>query len=515
MHEYFTDPNIEGIYETQVPLVFRSVMELGCACTVNPKSKDKIGTSETLSLSDLQMKEKGFRYLDSDIRKIYMYHSVADQRGIIGLFFLATNTAKVYIVQPFAQAERPNLNLEKMLKENTFSESQITQPLTQPTYDIQFVLTYVSSHKQAYKRAQADLEVYQQERRGPSVVIAQTPITIGNLCHSMPVLNDFPVIPMAFNNEDSRYPPLKWIMFCTKRMLQRFMMVDEWFADILNYSKYSCIPIGNIEPDYPIYITDLLYSRILKNNGHVLWISEGPRPDLGGLEDDDNELLIAENIQNTVQICHSGSYHNVCVELELIHLDINTIIQSKFINDIEGIQGDMSSELRSHEINIQQQTKKTTESLLIYDESILCSESFKLLKVLVSQWFKEVGESNSEQADTLLSHFYRWIMNPHAKLYDPALAKMIFKMMKKVFLQLLANMKKLGSKVVYANFNKIIICTPKHTKEDAEIYVDYILKNIQKKKLFTFLKLIPKRYWDQLLWMDPANFGGLKSKEKE
>ena len=30
-------PDIEGVYETQVPLAFRAVVALGCVCTVSKK----------------------------------------------------------------------------------------------------------------------------------------------------------------------------------------------------------------------------------------------------------------------------------------------------------------------------------------------------------------------------------------------------------------------------------------------------------------------------------------------
>ena len=30
-----SSPDIEGVYETQVPLEFRAVLNLGCVCTVN------------------------------------------------------------------------------------------------------------------------------------------------------------------------------------------------------------------------------------------------------------------------------------------------------------------------------------------------------------------------------------------------------------------------------------------------------------------------------------------------
>lgn len=46
--------------------------------------------------------------------------------------------------------------------------------------------------------------------------------------------------------------------------------------------------------------------------------------------------------------------------------------------------------------------------------------------------FTEVGKSNLH-ADMLLVHFYRWMRSPQAKLYDPALHRLVHGMMRKVW----------------------------------------------------------------------------------
>jgi DNA polymerase epsilon subunit 1 len=61
--------------------------------------------------------------------------------------------------------------------------------------------------------------------------------------------------------------------------------------------------------------------------------------------------------------------------------------------------------------------------------------------------------------------------------------------MKKVFWQLVAEFRKLGSRVVFANFNKIIICTTKTNLEDARAYTEFIVGNIRKKDLFRWIDI--------------------------
>jgi DNA polymerase epsilon subunit 1 len=122
------------------------------------------------------------------------------------------------------------------------------------------------------------------------------------------------------------------------------------------------------------------------------------------------------------------------------------------------------------------------------------------------------GEEGAEghPVDTLIAHFYRWISSSHSKLYDYSLHRLVHGLMKKVFFQLIAEFKKLGSKILFANFNRIIIVTNKTTVRDATTYCDFILNNLRQKELFSWLDIEPKRYWENLFFMDHANYGGIE-----
>lgn len=106
-------------------------------------------------------------------------------------------------------------------------------------------------------------------------------------------------------------------------------------------------------------------------------------------------------------------------------------------------------------------------------------------------------------ADRLLAHVYRWVISHQAAQYDPALHRLVSTMMKKVcrrpsrrapspwcpspgllallrqvYMQLLAEFKRLGAGVVYASLNTIILSTTKTTAPEAHAYIDYVLKSI-------------------------------------
>lgn len=68
-------------------------------------------------------------------------------------------------------------------------------------------------------------------------------------------------------------------------------------------------------------------------------------------------------------------------------------------------------------------------------------------------------ESGKDQvnkpAQNLWSNFYRWISTPHSKFYDPMIHKLVHKMITKVFYMMVAEVKKLGVSIIYADFNRV------------------------------------------------------------
>ena len=87
--------------------------------------------------------------------------------------------------------------------------------------------------------------------------------------------------------------------------------------------------------------------------------------------------------------------------------------------------------------------------------------------------------------------------------------------MKKLFFHLVSEFKRLGSVIVYADFNKIIVNTKKRTVSDAVSYVNYVTENIKNKEIFHSIEMGLGSVWDVLLWCDPANYAGVAGDMKE
>jgi DNA polymerase epsilon subunit 1 len=510
---------IEGVYESQVPSIFRVVTDVGCICELNKNAKAKLDNNNTLCSSDLKTVREASKYLKNPPKKIYMYHSNHERiGGIVGLFIFATMQAKIYIIQPTVFSEQPSINFQKILKDayNKFKRSSEYEPNSE-TDEIMTKLEfnhyeYVQSKEEAFEKVHLDLETYQRERRGPTVFLSESTYSVERLLHCIPILSDYPVIRMAFNDDDNKYPALGWIQSSTKLLMTRLLPMTSWFETMIQYSRYAKTPIGNIEPDFTVYLYDLIYARLLKSDNQLLWISESSRPDLGGMEGDDILSIIAsEEMHKNIEVNHSGMYNGMCVELELFKLDINSILQSQHINDLEGTNYEQAlAEIQDQVKNSKNNNASGVKLEQMYDDSVLCASAFRVLKSMISALFSDVQEDENYLADMLLMSFYRWLRSSNAKLYDPSLNRMIYKLMKKVFLQLLATLKKLGATIVYADLNRIVLSTNKIGMNEVQEYIQFITGSIAKNNLFTWIDMRPKKYFSNLLWMNPSNYAGIE-----
>ena len=147
-----------------------------------------------------------------------------------------------------------------------------------------------------------------------------------------------------------------------------------------------------------------------------------------------------------------------------------------------------------------------------YDETALCSAAFRIMRSMVNAWLREVAIHRNVFSDFQIVHFYRWIRSSSALLYDPALRRNLNNLMRKMFLQIIAEFQRLGAEIIYADFNRIILNSGKKNIVDAISYVEYIVQSIRNKELFHSINLTYQQCWEHLLWMDTANFGGPKGK---
>ncbi|KAH0625488.1 hypothetical protein JD844_015027, partial [Phrynosoma platyrhinos] len=502
-------PDIEGVYETQVPLLLRALIRLGCICMVNKHLVRHLTgrEAETFDLEHLEMRSLAqFSYLEpGSIRHIYLYHHSQGNKALFGLFIPSQRKASVFVLDTVRSNQMPNLTNMYSAERSAMVE-KVGQELLPPDKHT-FEVRAETDRKTVYRAIQRLLLAYKDERRGPTLIAVQSNWDLKRLASGMPIFEEFPLVPVQVA-DDINYGILDWQRHGARHMIRRYLNLDTCLSQAFDMSRYYHIPIGNLPDDVSTFGTDLFFSRHLHRHNHLLWLSPTSRPDLGGKEADDSRLVM--EFDEKIFFAISA----VCVELDLQSLAVNTILQSHHVNDMEGassmcISFDVIQQASLEDMVTGNQAANVPAS---YDEAALCSNTFRILKSVVVGWVKEITQYHNVYADNQVIHFYRWLRSPTSLLYDPALHRMLHNMMKKLFLQLVAEFKRLGSAVIYANFNRIILCTKKRHIEDALAYVEYITKSIHSKEIFHSLTISFSRCWEFLLWMDPANYGGIKGK---
>ncbi|KAL4326663.1 hypothetical protein AHAS_Ahas13G0022600 [Arachis hypogaea] len=494
------DPDVEGIYETKVPLEFNAIVQLGCVCKVDKSAKQR-SLQDSWNLSELHMKTTTeCSYLEQLISFFYLYHSISEGRAIYVGYFPASKAITVVVVNPYQNKDLSLAYLERQFHDACQALS-IQPP---PRNSISFKVDYVSHVKDAETLMQRAINDRRNEYHGPMVAIIECP-NVQLLKLGIRSLDDFPCLSIPCNARDSQYQILGWQQVAGKIGMQRCAASGQWLNERIALSRYAHVPLGNFELDWLIFTADTFFSRALRDSQQVLWISDGGLPDLGGINDE--ETCFLDEVHQPV-LTYPGAYRKVTVELKIHHLAVDALLKSNQVNEMEG------GALLGFDNEFNSGANPTIDQSG-FDEAASCTHAFRILKQLIQRCLADAVTSQNTYADAMLQHLYRWLCSPQSKLHDPALHQLLHKVMQKVFAMLLAEFRKLGATIVFANFSKIIIDTGKYDLAAAKAYCDSLLRTIQSRDLFEWIELEPLQFWRSLLFMDQYNYGGIPAKSDE
>ncbi|OIT28308.1 PREDICTED: DNA polymerase epsilon catalytic subunit A-like [Nicotiana attenuata] len=493
---HLADPEVEGIYETKVPLEFSAILQMGCVCKVDKAAK-KRNPQDGWSLSELHMKTTTeCPYLDQSITFFYLYHSLSDGRAIYVGYFPSSKMIHVVVVNPFQNKELSPHILERHYYEACQTLSG--QPITQKE-GISFKVDYVKHIKEAERILQRIIN--EHRHHGPAVAMIECP-DAHSLKSGIRALDDFPCISIPCNARDSQYQALGWQNVAAKIGMQRCVTSSQWLNERITLSRYAHVPIGNFDVDWLMHTADIFFSRALRDQQQVLWISDNGIPDLGGVNDEVSSFM--DEVNQPV-LTYPGAYRKVTVELKIHHLAVDALLKSNQVNEMEGgtlfgLDQDLNS------------TTNFTNDNYCFDATTSCAPAFRVLKQLIQRCLTDAVTSGNIFADAMLQHLYRWLCSPRSRLHDPALHSMLHKVMQKMFALLVAELRKLGAAIVFASFSKIIIDTGKSDVSAARAYCDSVIKTVQNRELFEWIELEPLQFWHSLLFMDQYNYGGIQAR---
>lgn len=507
----FNHPSTEGVYETQVPLEIRALLSLGSHCKVR---KDKVSRSrieDRFELLDLvPQTEVASKYFSrpKDYHYVYLHHLHSDNRHLFTLVGATLPEPRCFVVGMGQKpAQMPNVG---RLYREAFNEIQAK--FGGPRSDIvefkdrlDIEASFHQTEREALKAINKALAKYQDVKRGPAIVVICSPRPVNSLIQHARMLTEFPFITLRPQEQENRLQTLSWLQPALKQALKSYLEMGTWVEERINQARYGNVPVGNIPDDVYLFFADLTFARRLRKNDMVLWWSPGTRPDLGGREDDENMYIVNE-LENP-EITNPAAYHTVCIEIDMLRLCLNTLMEAPVINELEGTTGVMGFDNTLHSLD--EYNNGTVNTTAVFGEGMISAKTFTMLRATVQQWFQEAIGKEDSLGELMLDVLHRWLQSPNANMHDPCLYGLVHGLMKKIFMQLVAEFKRLGASIVFANFHRIILATSKDSVQSAISYGEYLFRSVTSKQVFEVLDLRLVDYWELLVWMDEMNYGGI------
>ncbi|ORY84392.1 DNA polymerase epsilon [Protomyces lactucae-debilis] len=488
-------PSVEGIYERQLPLVDRALISLGSQCSFVETRAGALGEAMSngfalTSLKELDAATKN-NYLSSiDFHYIFIMHVVAGPKEMVA-FFSSHKSEAVFVSFDTAR-EQGKANVVRIYREQRQAALEALGDLADKYPNEMAVNNQVHNTEPRYLRAIADaIKTMKAEQPGPHMVVLSTPSEA--FLQKVPSLADQPVMRMP--GDENLASALDWANAAAKLAVIRYLSARAWLDYRLLLARYGRLPICNLGEDEARTVIDVTMARQLKALDVVLWWSDAPQADQGGRELDD--LSKSLETVDSVKVNTPGAYSTVCIELEVRNLIISTMLNSAVINELEGSSADDSFlSIASGDMQ----------------DGAFASPSIAAFKALLKDWWREASVGTPE-ADIMIDSAVRWIKSQDSALYDKNLDLYSQRVSNKAFLQLMAEFRKVGSRVIFGAPGRILIQTTKTHVGTAYAYGQYIVKAIRSKTLFHFIDMQIAEYWDYLLWLDDVNYGGYCTKE--
>ena len=356
---------VEGIYETQVPLLSSIIRDVGCVCSVRPGARSLTsGGQPTFDVADLVYRTVGeCGYLQSSsLYKGYLYESHSGGRGGLGvmcLFFEQSTEVLVVVINSFG-GEEDAVNVNKLYrdcyKEMARAARQAAANSGGQSFDVEaeddddmlipkhsFSVRRTTSTADAYTLVREQLHRYKQLSSHPTILLTQVSTPLSMLYSHLPSLRtDFPVIAIPAHSADCAYPPFNWLQFALRHCLTRYLSCADWYNGMLDLCRYAHVPIGCVGGEGGEVVSgmmDVVVARRLKEAKHVLWSSRGggAEVEVGGRWVEEERALVGDDDDaGRTEVNNGGCYRSTCYELTLSRMCVNAILQSSEIEEESG-----------------------------------------------------------------------------------------------------------------------------------------------------------------------------------
>ena len=333
---------------------------------------------------------------------------------------------------------------------------------------------------------------------------------LSNRCRAF---SNVPTFDLGLIN-DTTLSSVGWHSALSRRSIKQYLRSQFSLMQLQAAASQVNIPIGNTPVGEDIrQAIDYAYARRLKAANHVIWWLDTATDDTLLNDIDANDTLnvdatlssksnlISDAFGTTqdelsssempVMIARAGGncgvYSNVCLDISVGNLIVNTILQSYFLAAAEG-------------------SDPADPSFVMDAFSPL---AWKVLVQMTKDWWAQASSGN-EIADQCVQQIVGWVLSPGSKLWSPRLAHQVNTLSNSALTKLATEFKKLGTSVIYCSRSgqRLLLSTTKKNADSAQAFGGLLVRETKANDLFAYLDLNVNEVWDFLIWLDEGNFGG-------
>lgn len=506
------DESVLGIYESHISPAQKALMDLGTTISFKSKKVGSLGKSlqDGFHLKDLTSVGND-RYLSHfDLNVCYLLHidTNIDYEFFV-IFRSWENKLSIFVKKPSNNAqELLESTIIGIFKEQYHKrKDRITKfnKYINLSDNVDMNSNHYTDKKKLFKAINQEFAMIKEQKGQQVLLLMQSPfpsLIKKNIRYS----SQIPVIELSMNI--LALPQLNWQNVMINKLCSYIISTSYWVSHLVSLSQHSNVPICNINLEKMDFVIDVIYARRLKLDNIILWWNEqSPLPDHGGMENDfDQNTSWIMNDLDFPNINVPDVYDNVVLEVSIENLVVNTILCSTLINEAEG-----SDLVDMNTVDVSDKPVGNNQGIV---QDSFSHDALAVLKSLLKEWWDRALEKNIT-ADLLVNSLVSWVYSTDSKLFDGSLRYHIHNLTKKSLFQLMNEFNELGSFIVSADRNRLLIKTNKISPETCYAYSHYMIKSIRSNPMFTYLDLNIERYWDLLIWMDKYNFSGLSCSQIE
>ena len=498
---YLTNPNIEGVYETNIDLDFRAMALSGNICRL----KKGVGRNKNFEMNDIVMDKlnKSKNNFDGSIFKgiNFLFAWVIEIKNRLFAMIFTMDQLTVIKYQNYKEKKdfaAPYKNYLKESIERNFGENHTN-------FDADLININYLFCDELEEFNKLFIKVIQENRSelkySPSLTIIEshTPTIIQSI---KTLENHLPLLELKGDlPKDIKYSSLNWHLIFADFGIVKFKNLEDRILLIDNLSCFSQVPICNLGINVEnsiIRAIDVMFARELDDNYCVWWFSKNKEPDLGTKK----KAQFSENIfQQQILLCNFSTpciSENYVFEIDVNLFHFNSLIVSEIFKD-----------LNKEVLLMKSKNKKNRRNKLFEEFTINNKMGFKIVKKLFLNWYKEVYLNDNKTADIILQNLVRWMCSEESYFFDPYLKQTFDKIVKNIFEDFIDSLEELGAELIYANPYKLFIKTNRKTYYSANNFIKFVLESILENTKFSYLKLKIRTVYKTFIFYDIYNYTGL------